>query len=114
MIGWTVSEAASRAPAMISSGPRSPPMASTATRTTKLNLLRSRRSERLDLAPAIRLAIRADAVRLLRLVADRTLVHPGRLQAMRRPPFVTARLGLSSLGDCHGRPRSIARGFVEA
>ena len=72
--------------------------------------LRSRRSERLDLAAAVRLAGRADAVRPLRLVADRALVHARRLQAMRRPPLVAAGLRLSALRDCHGRARSIATG----
>ena len=52
--------------------------------------LRSRRSERLDFAPAVRLARRAHAVGLLRLVADRALVHARRLQAMRGPPLVAA------------------------
>ena len=107
--GSIVLRAASSAPATISSGPRSPPMASTATRAGLSQGLRSRRSERLDLAPAVRLARRAHAVRLLRLVADRALVDAGRLQAMRRPPLVAARLRLSALRNCHDRPRSIAR-----
>ena len=78
--GSTVSEAASSAPATISSGPLSPPMASTATRTVSVKGLRSRSSERLDLAPAIRLAGRAHAMRLLRLVADGALVDPRRFR----------------------------------
>ena len=109
-IGLTRSEAASSAPSTTSSGPRSPPMASTATRTGSVNGLRRRGSERLDFAAAIRLARRTDAVRLLRLVADRAFVHAGRLQAMRGPPLVATGARLSALRDCHGRARSIATG----
>src|SRR5262245_14454158 len=85
-------------------------MASTATRagSLKSKSLRGRSSERLDLAAAVRLARRADAVRQLGLVADRALVDARGLQAMRSPPLVAARLRLSALRNCHGRPRSIA------
>src|SRR6187399_2174630 len=84
-------------------------MASTATRTVEvISALWRRRAERLDFAAPIRLAGGAHAVRPLRLVADRTLVDAGRLQAMRGPPLVATGARLSALGDCHGRPRSIA------
>src|SRR5437870_9224397 len=83
-------------------------MASTATRTGRLTWLWGRCSQRLDFAPAVRLAVRADAVRLLRLVADRALVHARRLETMLRTPLVAARLRLSSFRDCHDRPPSIA------
>src|SRR5215204_7237471 len=83
-------------------------MASTATRMGR-SKLRSRSSERLDLAPAVRLAGRAHAVRLLRLMAHGALVDARRLQPMRRPPLVAAGLGLSAFRNCHGLARSIAR-----
>ena len=53
------SDAAARAPATISSGPRSPPMASTAIRVIGLG---SRGAKRLDVAAAIGVARRADPV----------------------------------------------------
>src|SRR5436190_23186570 len=108
MMGFTVADAASSAPATTTSEPRSAPMASTATRTGSRLKLRSRSSERLDLAPAVRLVVRTDAVRPLGLMADRAFVHARRFQAVRGPPLVAARLRLPSLGDCHCRPSSIA------
>src|SRR6187200_322427 len=84
-------------------------MASTATRTGEvISALRRRRAERFDFAAPVRLAGGAHVVRPLRLVADRTLVDAGRLQAMRGPPLVATGTRLSALGDCHGGPRSIA------
>ena len=99
-IGSTASLRASSAPATISSGARSPPIASTATRTGVIGL-RSRRREGLDLAAAIRAAGRADAVRPLGLMALRALHHRGRGELVVRPALVAACLRLFSLGDCH-------------
>ena len=72
------------------------------------SFLRSRRAERLDFAAPVRLAGGADTVRPLRLVADRTLVDAGRLQAMRAPS--ACRDGRSSVfaWGLPCRPRSIA------
>ena len=86
-IGAIASDAASRAPATISSGPRSAPIASTAMRITGL---RRGNAQRLDLAPVVRLAVRADAVRQLRLMADRALVDARRLDPVLRPALVAA------------------------
>src|SRR5512133_150773 len=90
------------APSTIGSGPRSPPRASTATRT--VIELRRRCAERLDLAPAVRPAVRADAMRPLRTVALRALVDPRRLEAVRRAALVAACLRGLLLRDSHGSP----------
>jgi hypothetical protein len=98
MTGWTVSEAASTAPATTSSGPRSPPMASTATRIIGL---RSGSAERLDVAAAIGVARRADPVRALGPAALRTDVQPRRLDLVLRSALVAAGLGSFLLWDGH-------------
>src|SRR5687768_2239963 len=103
--GVTASEAASSAPATISSGPRSPPMASTATRIMGL---RGGSAERLDFAAAIGVAGRADAVRPLGPPALRADVQPRRLDLVLRTALVAASLGGFLLGDGHRR-RSVAK-----
>src|SRR3954454_10951869 len=92
------SSAASSAPATTSSGSRSPPSASTATRVTAL---RSGGSERLDLAAVVRAAVRGHPVRLLWPPALRARVHARRLEPMRGAPLVPARLRRFLLGDGH-------------
>jgi hypothetical protein len=79
--------AASRAPDTISSGARSPPMASTATRIT---WLRSRGAERLDLAAAVGLAVGAHPVRSLGLAALGAEVQARRLEPVRGSALVAA------------------------
>src|SRR5580765_1287507 len=78
---------------------------------------RRRRSQGLDLAAVVRLAVRAHPVRLLRPSAVRAGVHARRLDPVRRAPLVPARLGGFLLGDGH-RAASIAtafcRGLTEA
>src|SRR5262245_31606535 len=59
--------------------------------------------QRLDIAAPVRLAVRADVMRPLGAMADRALVHARRLQAMRRPALVAARLRCLFLGDGHRR-----------
>src|ERR671934_824982 len=103
--GTTSSERAASAPATNSSGPRSPPIASTATRIISL---RSWGAERLDVAAAVRVARRADAVRPLRLTALRADVQARRLDAVLRTALVAASLGRFLLRDGHGRA-SVAR-----
>src|SRR5438093_13004430 len=98
MTGWTVSDAASRAPATISLGPRSPPMASTATRIMGL---RRGGAERLDVSAAIGVARRANPVRALRPAALRTHVQPRRLDLVLRATLVAAGLGGFLLGGGH-------------
>src|SRR5207244_5845827 len=104
-IGSMPSPWAASAPATTSSAPRSPPRASTAIR---LKGLRGGSAERLDLATAVRLAVRADAVGRLRLVADRAQAQARRLDLVLRAALVAARLRRLLLWDCHER-RSIAR-----
>src|SRR6185369_6704525 len=93
------SAAASSAPATISSGARSPPSASTATRIKEL---RRRGAERLDLAALVRAAGRADGVRPLRLVTVRALLQARRCELEVRPALVAAGFRRLSLRDCHG------------
>src|SRR3954452_9184118 len=96
--------AASSAPSTTVPGPRSPPMASTATRTvTGLEA----GAERLDVAALVRLAVRAHAMRDLRLPAGRADVHPRSFDAVLGAALVAAGLAGLFLGDCHRR-RSIA------
>src|SRR5512132_1459261 len=71
--------------------------------------LRGRCAERLDLAAAVGLAVRAHAVRLLRAAALRAGVHARRLEPVRGAPLVPARLGGFFLRDGHRRA-SIATG----
>src|SRR5437870_4966988 len=91
----------------VPSGPAPP----AAPQEREFKALRSRSAERLDLAPAVRLAVRADTVRPLRLVADRAEVHARRFEPVRGPALVAARLGGLLLGDCHERLRSIRAGL---
>src|SRR5689334_17840265 len=100
--------AASSAPATTSSGARSPPSASTATRVKALG---GGRAQRLDLAAGVRLAIRAHAMRLLRPSALRARVDARRLELVRRAALVAARLRRFLLGDGH-RAASIATALL--
>src|SRR5206468_1621721 len=104
-IGSMPSERAASAPATTSSGARSPPRASTAIRA---KVLWGRRAERLDLATAIRLAVRAHSVGPLGLVTDRAQAQARCLDLVLRAPLVATRLRRLLLGDGHER-RSIAR-----
>src|SRR3954469_10193549 len=92
--------AASSAPSTTVPGPRSPPMASTATRTvTGLEA----GAERLDVAALVRLAVRAHAMRDLRLAAGRADVHARRLDAMVGAALVAAGFAGFLLWDGHWR-----------
>src|SRR6266704_2787352 len=99
MTGRTASEAASRAPATISSAPRSAPMASTATRIMGL---RRWGAKRLDVAAAIGMARRTDPVGSLGPAALRADVQPRRFDLVLRAALVAAGLGGPFLGDGHG------------
>src|SRR5205823_5796249 len=57
--------------------------------------------ERFDVPPAIRLAVRAHAVRQLGLVAVRAQAHARRLEAVLRATLVAARFRRFLLGNCH-------------
>src|SRR3954452_794073 len=122
------SPAASSAPPTISSGARSPPRASTATRITsedygprlgearlqgRCEILGFRCSgrlgrvepQRVDLAALVAAAGRADVVRPLRRAALRADVDARRLEGVRRATLVAPGLGGLLLGDSHsGRP----------
>src|SRR5438093_722047 len=89
------------------SAPRSPPSASTATRIMG-RVLRSLKPEGLDVAPAVRLAVRAHPVRQLRLPAVRADLEPRRGDRMLRAALVAPRLRGLSLRDGHGRLGTIA------
>src|SRR4029453_17089036 len=82
------SDAAAGAPATTSSGPRSPPRASTATRVIGL---RRGGVQRLDVAAAVGMARRADPVGTLRLAALRAEVQPRRVDLVLRAALVAAR-----------------------
>src|SRR6266540_1815794 len=111
--GETASDAAASAPATISSGPRSPPMASTATRIMRLG---DRSAERLDVAAAVRVARRTDPVRTLGTAALRADVQARRLDLVLRATLIAACLRGFFLGDghgtaeCSGRPLRRVRG----
>src|SRR5258705_12676119 len=100
MTGRTVSDAASRAPATISSGPRSPPMASTATRIMGL---RRGGAERLDVPAALGVARRADPARALGATPLRADGQARRLGGVLRTALVAASLGSLFLRDRHPR-----------
>src|SRR3954451_5884930 len=100
--GVTWSERAARAPATISPGARSPPSASTATRTGRMEL-GSVEAERLDGPAVVALARGAEPVRPLRLVAVRAQVHARDLDAVLCTALVATGLRCLSLGDCHSR-----------
>src|SRR5215218_1554037 len=100
-MGSSASERAWSAPATISSGARSPPIASTATRTALMGPLGSREVEDLDLAAAVRAAGRADAVRELRLVALRAGDEARCRDLVRGAPLVAAGFRLFPLGNGH-------------
>src|SRR5205823_6977080 len=110
-IGSTVSDAAASAPATISSGPRSAPMASTATRIIGL---RDWSAKRLDVAAAVGVARRADAVRTRWAAALRTEVQARRLDLVLRAALVAAGLRGFLLGDGHCERRSVAEGYCAA
>src|SRR4051812_28657937 len=74
---------------------------------------RRRRSQGLDLAAVVGLAVRAHPVRLLGPSALWAAVHARRLDPMRGAPLVPARLGGFFLGDGHWR-RSIASACLAA
>ena len=98
---------AASAPATISAGPRSPPIASTAMRVTAL---RGVEAERLDLAALVRAAGRADVVRPLRLPALRADVHARRLIAcvarrLSRRDFEVFRFGTAMTGGHYSHNR---------
>ena len=71
--------------------------------------LRRLDAERLDLPAPVRLAVRADAVRALRLPAVRADLHARRRDPVLRAALVAPRLRCLSLRDGHERLRSIAR-----
>src|SRR6266508_6926021 len=96
------SDATSRAPATTSSGARSPPRASTATRIMRRTLRRVY-AQRLDVPALVRVTGRADAVRPLRLAAGRADVDAGGGAPVLRPSLVAAGLRRLSLRDGHGR-----------
>src|SRR4051794_4985011 len=100
MIGSIASVRASSAPATISAGPRSPPIASTAMRITGL---RGVEAERLDLAALVRAAGAAEAMGPLRLAAARADVDLRRADRMRRAALVAARLRGFPLRNGHDR-----------
>src|SRR5256714_10662407 len=89
MTGVTGSEDAATAPATISSGPRSPPMASTATRITGLG---RGSAERLDVTAAIGMTRRADPVRALGPAALGAEIQPRRLDLVLSAALVAAGL----------------------
>ena len=66
-------------------------------------------AERLDVAALVRLAVRADAMRPLRLPAGRADVHARRLDAVLGAALVAAGLGGFLLRDGHASRGSIAR-----
>jgi hypothetical protein len=70
-------------------------------------------SQGLDLAAAVGPAVGTDVVWPLRLMTDRTFVHSRHFKAVLSPALVAARARLSSLWNCHGRPRSIATSPTE-
>src|SRR5260370_31839122 len=82
----------SRAPATISAGPRSPPIASTAIFGT-VAALRGVDAQGLDLAALVRAAGRAEMMRALRLSARGAHVDLRGRDRMRRAALVAARLG---------------------
>src|SRR5205823_10324382 len=84
-----------------SSGPRSPPIASTAMRI--MGLLRGVEAERLDLAALVGAAGAADAMGPLGLPALRADVDAGRGDRVRRAPLVAPGLGGLPLRDGHDR-----------
>src|SRR5262245_39069189 len=84
--------AAASAPSTTFAGAKSPPMASTATQT-RLFLVNGAR-----LTAAVVAAVRAHAMRLLRLVAVRALGEPDLLQRVMRAALGRPRLGVSSFG----------------
>jgi hypothetical protein len=93
----------------ISSGPRSPPRASTATRIAMKSLrLRSLDPQRLYVPASVRLAVRADVMRALRLAAGLTDLDPRRRERVLRAALVAPRPRRLPLGDGHERLRSIA------
>src|SRR5678815_5535976 len=96
------SDAASSAPATTSSGARSPPRASTATRIMRRTLRRVY-AQRLDVPALVRVAGRADAVRPLRLAAGGADVDARGGDPVLRPPLVAAGLRRLSLRDGHER-----------
>ena len=73
-------------------------------------LLRSLDPERLDLAALVRLAVRAHAVRELRLPAGRTDLDARDGDPVLRATLVAPRPGRFPLRDGHERPRSIPTG----
>ena len=90
----------------MSSGARSPPMASSGDRHAHGRaLLLVNRS---DLAPAVVAAVAAHGVRALRLMALRALADGGRPQRVVRAPLGRARFRVSSFGIRH-RPSSLGR-----
>ena len=105
-----VGEAAAAAPATISSGARSPPRASTATRDHGRRLRRVE-AERLDVPALVRLAVRADAMRPLRLPAGRADLNARRGERVLGAALVAPRPGCLSLRDGHERLRTIAAAF---
>ena len=110
--------AASAAPAATSAGPRSAPLASTATvMGMPCRLPRAPGGLVLvvvivvvhvhDLAPAVGAARRADAMRKARAVARRARVVGRRRDLVLGAALGRARVRLLLLGDGHGRPRRV-------
>jgi len=102
-------EAAAAAPATISSGARSPPSASTATRIIVSSLaLRRVEAERLDVPALVGLAVRADAVSSLRLLAGRADLDVRDRDRVLCAALVASRLRRFSLRNGHERLGTIA------
>ena len=93
--------------ATISSGARSPPSASTATRITREDLRRVE-AERLDVPALVRLAVRADAMHPLRLLAGRADLDVRGGERVLGAALVAPRPGCLSLRDGHERLGTIA------
>src|SRR2546430_10141450 len=74
--------------------------------------LRTERAERLDLAPAVRLARLAHLMRPRRRAAIWAEAQPRRRDAMLGAALVATRLRRFSLGNCHRRSASIAAGRI--
>ncbi len=106
-VGRISDEAAAAAPATISSGERSPPRASTATRITGRTLRRVD-AERLDVPALVRLAVRADAMRSLRLLAGRADLEARNGDPVLRAALVAPRPRRLSLRNGHERLLTIA------
>src|SRR3954470_23958009 len=90
------------APSATSRGPRSAPLASTATRELMLVVMVVTAARRHDLAPGVRPAHRADPVGAARAVARRARVEARRRDLVLGAALARTRVRLLLLGDGHG------------